>query len=114
MFPIEVVHHHLLHKDFLKCYKDWNFHGPRDLIENLSSQQMNTNEDLVNNEARVTHQDDIAGLLRDAFGVDIPPVVNESTNKPLEFSNESEHDIPENPHFFDEFHSKQSNQFSTP
>ena len=56
-------------KGFYKEYKDWIFHGPVTDAENVYNQI--GIPFIASNESEILGQDDISGLLRDAFGSNI-------------------------------------------
>ncbi|KAJ8423636.1 hypothetical protein Cgig2_007645 [Carnegiea gigantea] len=69
--PIEEVEQHILFKGFYKEYKHFIFHGKGDILDHMKhrgSTSRETNNDLPN----FIGQDDVEGLLRAAFGVNIP------------------------------------------
>nr|QIA97906.1 hypothetical protein AP_R.00g000060-v1.0.a3 [Amaranthus palmeri] len=72
LLPLDDVERHILFKGFYKEYKEWIFHGPLSVAENVCNQIGIPFE--VSNDSEVIGQDDISGLLRDALGVNIPSV----------------------------------------
>lgn len=91
-FSLYDVERHILFKGFYKSYRDWIFHGNMDLRERvLGSDVGSTSEAPLENLTTSIGHDDIGGLLRSAFGFDIPyndPNVevqenNESIEEPI-------------------------------
>lgn len=68
--PIEEVEQHILFKGFYKEYKHFIFHGKGDILEHVKHRGSNGGEK-NNDMPNFVGRDDMGGLLRAAFGVDI-------------------------------------------
>ncbi|KAJ8433623.1 hypothetical protein Cgig2_023562 [Carnegiea gigantea] len=85
--PIEGVEQHILFKGFHREYKHFIFHGKGDILDDIKyrgSTSQETNIDPSN----FTSVDDMKGLLRAAFGVDIPrckdDILHDVVDEPLD------------------------------
>jgi len=69
--PIEEVEQHILFKGFHKEYKHFIFHGKGDILDHVKYRGSTSRETNIE-PPNFTSGDDMEGLLRAAFGVDMP------------------------------------------
>jgi len=89
--PIEEIEQHILFKGFHKEYTDFFFHGKVDILDCVKHKG-STSQQTNDNPPKLVGKDDIDGLLRVAFKVDIhrsgddivPNVVDEPFDEGLE------------------------------
>ncbi|XP_056695544.1 uncharacterized protein [Spinacia oleracea] len=73
-FPINEVERHILFKGFYKSYKKWIFHGKGDMVQRMfESDGGSTSEGFPGNQSGFIGRDNMGGLLRSAFSVNMPP-----------------------------------------
>lgn len=84
ILTVDEVEKHILRKGFYKEYKDWIFHGPMTLAQNISNQRTRTSHRPSYDQARLVGGDDMARLLKDAIGIDLPSNTSESVFDPFE------------------------------
>ncbi|XP_056685729.1 uncharacterized protein [Spinacia oleracea] len=73
-FPINEVERHILFKGFYKSYKNWIFHGKGDMVQRMfESDGGSTSEGFPGNQSGFIGRDNMGGLLRSAFSVNMPP-----------------------------------------
>ncbi|XP_056688561.1 uncharacterized protein [Spinacia oleracea] len=73
-FSVNEVERHILFKGFYKPYKDWIFHGKGDTFQRMfESDGGITSEGSLDNQSGFVGRDNMGGLLRSAFSVNMPP-----------------------------------------
>ena len=99
--PIEEVEQHILFKGFHKEYKDFFFHGQVDILDRVK-RKGSTSQEINDNPSKLVGKDNMDGLLRAAFGVDIhrsaddtiPNVVDELLDEGVEPCDVYDEQIP--------------------
>ena len=99
--PVEEVEQHILFKGFHKEYTHFFFHGKVDILDRVKH-KASTSEETNDNPPKLVGKDDMDGLLRAAFGVDIhwsgddivPNVVDEPLDEGVEPCDVYDEQIP--------------------
>ncbi|KAJ8429406.1 hypothetical protein Cgig2_025593 [Carnegiea gigantea] len=85
--PIEEVEQHILFKGFHKEYKHFIFHGKGDILDHVKYRG-STSREINIDPSNFTSGDDMEGLLKAAFGVDMPRckdgILHDVVNEPLD------------------------------
>ncbi|KAJ8423196.1 hypothetical protein Cgig2_019238 [Carnegiea gigantea] len=85
--PIEEVEQHILFKGFHKEYKHFIFHGKGDILDHVKYRG-STSREITIDPPNFTSGDDMEGLLRAAFGVDMPrckhDILHDVVDEPLD------------------------------
>ncbi|XP_056690171.1 uncharacterized protein [Spinacia oleracea] len=100
-FPVNDVERHILFKGFYKSYRNWIFHGKGDMVQRmLGSDGGSTSEGSLGNQSGFVGRDNMGGLLRSAFSVNVPPNFptfearedGEWTEEPVSYDTDVEYD----------------------
>ncbi|XP_021837716.2 uncharacterized protein [Spinacia oleracea] len=100
-FSVNEVERHILFKGFYKPYKDWIFHGKGDTFQRIfESDGGITSEGSLDYQSGFVGRDNMGGLLRSAFSINMPPNIpnleaqedDELIEEPVAYDTDVEYD----------------------